>query len=361
MWDLAVREDDYAAVDTMLQRFSGAPLSFRIVPAYARHDSALMVRLHEEARVLDARQSQIAGRYVATYLEDFAAAEELARLDLAARRNAGIRLGAQTFLAWLEVARGRWSRAKVAFADAEAMEVPGRAGVRVERALAATLPFLEVPREELQQLRANIDEWNPASEPAASTPTLASALRPQLRLYVSGLLSSRLRDFDRATLRARELEQLPASAAARSVVTALVATVRADVALERGRPDEALQLLRAANGKVPLELVVVRPFVNVREFTQEHARYLRAEALLAIGRDEEARRWLETSFQGSPLEMVYLPPVHLRLAGIHQRRGDRTLASDHLRHFVAAWRECDPPLRRSVTDAEATLRRLGAQ
>ena len=40
MWDLAVREDDYQAVDGMLRRFSGAPLSYRVVPAYARGDSA---------------------------------------------------------------------------------------------------------------------------------------------------------------------------------------------------------------------------------------------------------------------------------------------------------------------------------
>src|SRR5919106_64859 len=130
MWDLAVREDDYGAVDAMLRRFSGAPLSYSVLPAYARHDSATMIRLREEARVLDARQSQIAGRYVATYLEDFDAAEELARLDLASRRNPAIRLGAQTFLAWLEIARGRWSAAKDAFAEAEMME--GGTGVRVE-------------------------------------------------------------------------------------------------------------------------------------------------------------------------------------------------------------------------------------
>jgi tetratricopeptide (TPR) repeat protein len=360
MWDLAVREDDYAAVDTMLQRYSGAPLSYRVVPAYARHDTASIVRLREEARVLDARQSQIAGRYVATFLEDFAAAEELARLDLATRRNAGIRLGAQTFLAWLEVARGRWSRAKVAFAEAESME--GGGAIRVERAVAAALPFLAVPREDLQRIRASLDDWNPASEPAASTPTLSSALRPHLRLYLSGLLSSRLGEHDRAVQRARELEQLPAPAQARGVVTALAATVRAGVALERGRPDEALQLLNAANGRVPLELVVVRPFVNVREYTQEYSRYLRAEALLAKGgRDDEARRWLETSFQGSPSEMVYLAPMHLRLSGIHERRGDRKTALAHLRQFIAAWSESDPPLRRSVADAEATLRRLGSQ
>ncbi|MEO5568438.1 MAG: hypothetical protein ABIR92_08100, partial [Gemmatimonadaceae bacterium] len=135
MWDLAVREDDYKAVDSMLARYAAAPLSYRIVPAYARRDSASIARLRNEARALDARQSQIAARYVATFLENMPAAEELARLDLQPRRNAAIRLGAQTFLAWLEVARGSWSRAKLAFAEAERMD--GGGVTRQERALAA--------------------------------------------------------------------------------------------------------------------------------------------------------------------------------------------------------------------------------
>ena len=45
MWDLAVREEDYKAVDAMLQRYSGAPLSFRALPLFARHDSAGMIEL----------------------------------------------------------------------------------------------------------------------------------------------------------------------------------------------------------------------------------------------------------------------------------------------------------------------------
>jgi hypothetical protein len=52
--------------------------------------------------------------------------------------------------------------------------------------------------------------------------------------------------------------------------------------------------------------------VNSREYSQEFARYLRAESLRALGRNDEARRWLETSFQGSPLEMVYSAAVRRR-------------------------------------------------
>ena len=45
MWDLAVREDDYGAVDAMLSPYARAPLSFRLLPAFARGDSAARARL----------------------------------------------------------------------------------------------------------------------------------------------------------------------------------------------------------------------------------------------------------------------------------------------------------------------------
>ena len=343
MWDLAVREDDYEAVDTMLARYSDAPLSYRIVPVYARRDTAAMSRVFEEARQLDARQSQIAGRYVAIHLDDFAAAERLARLDLQPRRNAAMRLGAQSFLAWLEVARGRWRDARAAFAAAERME--GGHTVRVERALAATLPFTVVPQDELRAIRTGVAAWNPRVDPGLSLapppPPLMIALRPHLRLYLLGLLSAKLGDLDGATAYAVQLEALDAPPATRRTIDGLVATIRADVALRRNRPSDALELLQTADGHVPFELVQLKAFAATREFTQEHARFLRAEALQRLGRDAEARQWLETSFQGSPLELVYLAPVKLRLAEVLRRQGDTVQAAAHQRSGELLWRDAD--------------------
>jgi tetratricopeptide (TPR) repeat protein len=353
MWDLAVREDDYKAVDAMLQRFKGAPLSFRIVPAYARHDSAAIARLHEEAKNLDARQSQIAARYVATFLEDFTSAEDLARLDLQPRRNAGIRLTAQTFLAWLEIARGRWKAADRAFADAERMD--GGEAVKTEHALAATLPFLDMPSADVAVLRGEIERWTPLPD-VAGAPSLATALRPHLRLYILGLLAARMEDNEHAEQYARQLERLSAPAQGHGITAALAATIRADVALHARRYAEVLTLLVPVNGEVPLELVSVRPFVNTREFTQEHARYLRAEALLALGRNDEARRWLEYGFQGSPWELAYLAPVHDRLARILASSGDRQGSATHLKAFAKLWRDSDAPQLARVRAALDSVR-----
>ena len=192
--------------------------------------------------------------------------------------------------------------------------------MRAERALAASLPFTAVPAEALRAIRADLAAWSPVSEgaPAGAAP-LATALQPHLRLYLLGLLSAKLGDHDGALRYTQELERLDAPPAARRTIAALVATIRADVAFRRNQPAEALRLLETADGHVPLELVQVRPFVNARQFSQEHARFLRAEAFLALGRDSDARRSLETSFLGSPLELVYLAPLKMRLERIRER------------------------------------------
>jgi len=351
MWDLAVREEDYDAVDAMLSRYAKAPLSMRLLPAFARRDSAARARFVDEATNSDSRQSQISARYVATFLEDFAAAESLARLDLAERRRPPIRLGAQLFLAWLELARGRWSAANAAFETAKRME--GASGVELERAMAATIPFLQVPTADLGHVRTEVERFDPSAGAAPSG--LAGSLRPHLRLYLLSLLSSRMGDDRNAARYAAELEALAAPPEAAAVARALVQTARADVALRTGKAAEALTLLERVQGEVPLELVYLKVFATVREFGQEHARYLRAEALMELRRYDDALRWYQTSFQGSPAELVYLAHAHLREGQIFEARGEREKAATHYRRFIALWGSPDTALADVVADARSRL------
>jgi tetratricopeptide (TPR) repeat protein len=358
MWDLAVREADYQAAEAMLRRMKDPPPppSMRILLTYARGDSAARARVFEEARALDSRQSQIAARYVALFVEDFAAAESLARLDLAPRRQPAIRVGAQLRLAWLEIARGRWSAAESAFARTERMEEAPL--VLVQRAIAATLPFLLVPRADLDSIRAEVAGWNVASEALEPNAGLAARLRPQLRLYLLGLLSSRLGDQEGALRYAEGVERANGPPEVQAVVRGLAQSVRADVALESGNVEAAARALEGVTSEIPLELVSVPPFATVREFTHEHARHLRVIVLTAQQEYAEALRWIDASFQRSPSEIAYAAPMHLQRAEIYERLGDREKAAEHYRRFVELWRECDPPLRPRVEEAKARLARL---
>ncbi len=221
---------------------------------------------------------------------------------------------------------------------------------RVLRGLWAALPFLAVPRAELEAIRADVAAWDSAKEP--SPPGPASELLPQVQRYVLGLLASRLGEGDAALREAARLEAAQVSDGNQSVVRALAAAVRADIALGARRLADALKALEAVRGEVPLDLTGATPF------SEDYARFLRGEALLGTGNDDEALRWLDHGFDGTPDEMAFRAQASLRLGDIWERKGERQKAIDSYSRFVRLWSACDPRLRPAVEDAKARLARL---
>jgi tetratricopeptide (TPR) repeat protein len=350
MWDLAVREEDYAEADSLLRRKftpDKLPLGHRALLAVVRRDSAARAQLLEEAR----RQTSgypFAPVAFALYLNDFRAAEEFAQAALASPRPRAMRGTVHQILARLALAQGRWSDAKREFAKAE----PTIPSTKRLQALSATLPFLVVPGSELVALRAELEQWDPTADPLESTPGLVSALGPHLRLYLLGLLSSRLGEETRALGYATELEGVHRPPEAGMLVRDLGRTIRADVAMRRGNPADALELLERVRGEVPPELLAV-PF-----FSEEGSRFLRAELLLRLGRDKEALRWFAHAWEGTPHELVFRAPAHLRQAELHERLGDREKAVEQYSRFIQLWKGCDPQLRPSVERARARVASL---
>jgi tetratricopeptide (TPR) repeat protein len=350
MWTLAVREDDYPTADSLMRRKFAAdkvPLGHRAMLAIVRRDSAAHEHMLGEA-TKQASGHPFAPEWIALYLNDFARAAEFAQAALGSPRSSAVRDSVHQFLALLALAEGRWGAAKVEFALAER----GIPSAKRLRALAASWRFIPVPTAELVALRAELSQWDPSADAPESTPDLASALHPQLRLYLLGLLSSRLGDDAEALRHVADLERMDRPPEAAKLVRDLTQTVQADVALRRGRPADALKLLEPVRGEGPLELLA-RPF-----YSEEISRYLRAEALYQLGRDEEALRWLRNGFQETPLELVLLAPAHFRQAELYERLGDRKQAADHYSRFIQLWRRCDPELRPSVDKAKARLASL---
>jgi tetratricopeptide (TPR) repeat protein len=136
------------------------------------------------------------------------------------------------------------------------------------------------------------------------------------------------------------------------VVRALAAAVRADVALAAHRPADAVGALDAVRGSVPLDLSGASPF------GEDYARFLRGEALMALGNDAEAVRWLENGFDGTPDNMAFRAQVSLRLGDIYERMGERQKAIDSYARFTRLWKHCDGRLQQGVQDARAQLARL---
>lgn len=353
MWDLAVREEDYARADSLLRRKftpDKLPLGHRALLSIVRQDSAARARILSEART-QASGHPWAPEWIALYLNDFPSALEFAQAALASPRPKAIRDSVHRVFAFLELAQGRWSGGKREFAKAR-RAIPSAKRLQ---ALSATWPFLVVPDSDLANLRVEVAAWDPSTEAPEPNPGLAFALRPHLRLYLLGLISSRLGNETQALQYAGDLEQARSAPEATTVVRDLAQTIRAEVALRRGHPADALKMLDRVKGEMPPELLS-SPF-----FSEEGSRYLRAELLYRLGRDEEALRWFSTAFQGTPNELVYLAPSHLRQAELYERLGDRQQAIDHYGRFIGMWKSCDPELRASVDKARARLEALVAE
>jgi hypothetical protein len=358
MWDLAVREDDYQGIDAMLARYRGRPpLSFRLIPALARGDSGAIRGLLDEARTLESRQLQIAARYAASYLEDFPTADTLARLDLAWRERPPNRAHAQILIASLAAARGRWQAARDGFRIAETME--GAAQVGIYRAFAATAPLLPVPRADLLAIREDIDRWGPTMRIDGTG--LAGQLQPHLRLYLLGLVASRMGDSVALERAARDLAALQGPPGTEGVVQGMAATLRADRAWSRGSPQAVLDLLGSSWHPIPLELVALSRPSHYRIFGLEHARVLRAFALTESRRDPESLSWLRYGLRGSPQEFLYLGPVHRRMGEVFERLSQPDSAAVHYRKFLQLWETADAGAAPLLDDTRQRLTRLTAQ
>ena len=358
MFDLAVREDDWPRADTLIRRKfpKGLPFDVRVVFAAMRRDTASLRQLRAEGQKTAGEKGRKrdraleAGPLLATYPEELGTAEEFTRFSTQPSLPIRIRTPAHLSLAGLGISGGRWSAAKQELAAAARLGQEDSA--LIARALAASLPFLGVPRDDIRRIRDEVERWNPARDASKPLPESIRPIAPHLRLYLLGLLSTRLGNSVEGIRLASELETLPAVPQSRAVVRSLARTIRADVATQSGRTNEGLTLLDEVRGDIPFELLTL-PY-----FSEEHARYLRSRLLFQAGRDEEALRLIENGFAGTPGELSYLAPAHLLQAEIHQRLGNKEAATEQYSRFIALWRSCDAPLRPVVEGARAQLARL---
>jgi serine/threonine-protein kinase len=326
----------------------------RAVRALTLGSESDRLRIMAELRATTDADLTNIGRHMLFLVHDRAAVRRVVELLTEPPRPAEVRALGHILLAHTEAAAGRWRAAAAALRAAEPLD---RTRALEHAAFLRSLPFLPVGRREIGATRDALADWTP--DPQSGSGVVFPddrRLHALFRSYLLGLLGARLGDHDLALELAARTERWRATGQEGVLAVALAGGIRARVAWERRDAGAALASLDLTDADRPkLELLSIAPFA-----TLFHERYVRALALDALGRGEEALGWYGSFAEHSPFGRVFLAPAHRRQAEIYEALGRPADAAAHYRRFVDLWRDCDPELRPLLADARRRLARLGA-
>ncbi|HEV2129500.1 MAG TPA: hypothetical protein VGR27_00265, partial [Longimicrobiaceae bacterium] len=291
---------------------------------------------------------------LAVFANELPGAAELVGRVAAPDREPAWRVRGRVLAAQIEMARGRWRATQEHLAGFERFPEQRQFLSGSEyRAVLAVLPFLPLPPGELEAIRDEVSRLPriPSIEYDARGWDWSHGIYAAHQHYLRGLLSARLGDPVAALGEAMQLEAFVGSARDTAMSRRLARGVRAEVARIGGQPHDALRLLPEPG---------VWPDDNLpraENYGKERERFLYAELLRTVGRDEEALRWYATFPDATGADLIYLAPSHLRRAEIHERRGEREKATEHYRRFIELWQDADPELQPLVSRARQRLER----
>jgi serine/threonine-protein kinase len=345
---------DYAAFDTLLVGIdSGAHFDLvgRTVRAFTRGAEGHRTRVLAELRGSTDADLANSARHMLFLVDDRAAATRVLGALAEPQRPRELQAQGQILLAHVEASAGRWRAASAALRTAESLD---RARALEHGGLLHALPFLPASRREIGETR---DALTASAADGGGSGVLFPndrKLHPLFRSYLIGLLDARLGEDDAARRFAAEVERGSSGDGAPSLPADLAHGVRARVDWERGRAADALAELRQTTpARAGLDLVGIVPF-----FEQPHERYLRAEALHALGRPQEALGWYASFEEHSPYGRVFLAPAAMRQGEIYEALGRPAEAAPHYARFLELWKDCDPELRPLLDTVRRRLERL---
>jgi DNA-binding SARP family transcriptional activator/TolB-like protein len=353
---IAGDEDRFDALDSLtiraiaLQPESVILLQLLALQAFAFGSRSDQERILDAVAGLDPVELDRIVLRVGSHTGDIAGAMRLARL-LGADGAPPLQRGQGYLrLAQLELARGRWRAAQVELRNARAFMPTHAAEMEVAWTL---LPFLSPTRSEMGALRATL-----VAVPTARRLEQEDTIPPFTRvyaarqLYLLGVLGMRLEEPAAAREAVERLERYPGVAVDTAFSRSFAGVARARLAWARGDAAEALRHLGEPRILPDRTLPVLGTYIMADE------RFLRAELLRALGRDDDALRVYASFPDPQGYDLHYLALSHLGRGRIHDARGDAARAATHYRRFINLWAEADPELQPLVRDARARLDRL---
>jgi DNA-binding SARP family transcriptional activator/Flp pilus assembly protein TadD len=356
---IAASEGRSAEVDSLARVYlaghadADRALEVRVLRAFALHDRAAEDRLVAElGRAADV-MLDVAARGVAAFVQDLGGAERIAPLFLTPERTGVYPARGHVLAAEVALAAGRWDLAQRRLAALGAMEPDWALELR---ALFAAQPMTPATPAELAALRDDLLQWrvHPTAVLGNSNFAFHRQSQPLVRDYLLGLISVRLDDTAAARGYATELDRLGANPADSGLARDYAHSVRTEIALRAGA------LRRALAEVEQVHFTAAAPVMSVMLHAGAHERFLHAELLRAVGRDEEALRWYSSFPEPSGYDITYLAPAYLRQGEINERLGHRAEAVEFYRRAAALWHDCEGPLRPLLTQAQRAIERLSA-
>jgi serine/threonine-protein kinase len=345
---IAALEGGRAEADSLVrQAIALAPdsldLALRAFRTFALGDRPGVDRATDDLTVTPGLLSARTALTVAVYMDPLET-ERLATVLTRAPSSCAVRALGQRMLAQIAFARGHPRRAMTLLRTAGSCDP---AAALALEAIYATVPFLPPDSGELATLRRALESTgDPVREHPAGDAT--GPFPPAMREYYIGLLALGSGDTSRARRAVLALTGVADSSAPGEITETLKRSLRARLALAMGQPARALALLETTRWEQ----------TGGSASAETADRFLRAELLHALGREDEAIGWYRSIAERSSHELVYLAPAELRLAEIYQRRLESAEASRHFRRFRELWQKPEPAVQSAMADEVARLTTL---
>jgi DNA-binding SARP family transcriptional activator len=332
--------------DSLLNRVrqiipDSAAVNLRAFRAFALGDRPGLKRVSRDIVAGQVVIDEATALGAAVHVGDLVSTERFAQSLIRTGRVADVRAFGLRLLAQTALARGQVARAEGYLERSAQIEpVP----TLELRALVAAIPELGYPLDSVRVIRSAVRGWTGQDAPDEILHSDAHAgLHYLVRLHRLGLLAVRLDDAAEARMYADRLLGFVGDEQQQAMARTLGWSVRARLAAASGKPADALGALDKAEWPRAADV-----------FRMEVAdRFLRAQMLVALGREAEASGWFESIAQRATYELVFLAPAALQLAEIEVSRGDRAKAIAHYDAFLSLWRDADAAMIAPAVAARA--------
>jgi serine/threonine-protein kinase len=314
-------------------------VEMRSMLAFASGDAAAQRDLIASLAAHPDNQISAPAWRLSAYLGDLAGARRMLAVLTGPDRTVGGRKSGEMWNMGLSLAQGRVAEAVQLFRTRSVL-APDRQVV--SRVLFLTAPVVSPPRELLDSALADVRAYDWRFSPGYPDTTVRQAIR----VLMTGLLQLGLRDTAGSVTSEAELRALSTAQTGFPLRLAELLAARREIGEKKYA--SALARLTSHDGDSASTRALGAP-----NYPAEYERIVRAEALLALGREGEALQWFVSIMDGTWDGIILAGPAHYRVVELSAALHHPEEAKRYARRLERMWSDPDPWLRSLVARASS--------